>query len=112
MTHAVQALRVYRFHPSKLDPVTVFVEQYSKNASRVTVQCYSRAWTAYWGNHGSDKVEDFICGSGHEYVANNLTWGLNGLFLKSVTKREFAYLCRIVIAMQEHFRSFLVGGQQ
>lgn len=41
-------LRIYRFHPEGLDPIAVYVEQYGPRSSRITVQCFSRAWTAYW----------------------------------------------------------------
>ncbi len=95
--------RIYRFRPDRLDPVTVFVEQYSPSCSRVTVQCYARAWTAYWGSHGEQPVEQFMLQNHAEYIAQNLTWGLNGRVLKSCEKHDFAYLMRIVEAIQAHF---------
>lgn len=99
----VIGFRVHRFHPAKLDPVTVYVEQYGPASTRITVQCYAQAWTAYWGSHGDNPVEDFIIGCHPEYVADNLKWGNNGLFTKRMEKHHYQYLVRIVQAIQEHF---------
>lgn len=98
-----EALRVYRFHPNRLDPVTVFVEQFSPTASRITVQCYAQAWTAFWGSHGDQQVEDFVCSCNADYVADNLTWGQNGLILKARQKDQREYLLRIVEAIKAEF---------
>ena len=95
--------RIYHFHPDRLDPVTVYVEQYGETSSRIVVQCYARAWTAYWGGHGNKPVEQFVCECYPEYVADNLTWGLNGIIVKRREKHEYAYLMRIVQAIQNHW---------
>lgn len=98
-----EALRVYRFHQDRLDPVTVFVEQYGPTESRITVQCYAQAWTAFWGSHGEQTVEEFVCSCHSDYVASNLTWGQNGLMLKSRSKYQREYLLRIVEAIKAEF---------
>lgn len=97
------ALRVHRFHPNGLDPITVYVEEYRPGSSRITVQCYAQAWTAYWGAHGARPVERFVASADADYVADGLVWGNNGLMLKSREKHHRAYLLRIVRAMQDHF---------
>lgn len=95
--------RIYQFHPTGLDPITVYVEQYGPAKSRITVQCYARAWTAYWGSHGDQPVESFVTQCNAEYVADNLAWGWNGLLLKRREKTELEYLLRIVKAIQAEF---------
>ena len=100
-------LRIYRFHPSGLDPVSVYVEQFSPNASRITVQCYARAWTAYWGSHGDQPVEHFVVNCHADYVIDNLIWGMQGIVLAKMQKHEIAYLTKIVEAIQVHFKGVL-----
>jgi hypothetical protein len=95
--------RTYRFHPENLDPVTVYVEEHGPCSSRVTVQCWARAWTAYWGGHGDGPVEQFMLNCNPEYIADNLTWGLNGTLLRSAQKNDYAYVVRIATAIKEHF---------
>jgi len=99
------ALRIYRFHPENLDPIAVYIEEFSPTSSRMTVQCYAQAWTAYWGAHGERGVENFVITCSAEYVADNLTWGNNGLFTKAMEKRQATYLRRIVQAIQSEFRA-------
>ncbi len=54
-------LRVHRFEAIGLDPITVYVEQFRPGAGRMTVQCYARAWTGFWGSHGAEApLEDFV----------------------------------------------------
>lgn len=96
-------LRVYRFHPDNLDPIAVYVEQFGAASSRITVQCWARSWTAYWGSHGEAGVEQFVIRAHADYVAENLTWGLNGRILKAAAKNDFNYLLRIVRAIQNEF---------
>lgn len=102
-------LRIYRFHPNGLDPVSVYIEQFSPVSSRMTVQCYSRAWTAYWGSHGDKHVESFIVGCSPDYIADNLIWGLNGLMTEKNERHEYDYIIRIVRSIQEEFRK--TGGE-
>lgn len=103
-------LRVYRFHPVGIDPVAVYVEQFGQNSSRMTVQCYAQAWTAYWGSHGGNGLESFVVGCHPEYVADNLTWGNNGLMLKRHEKFNRDYLLRIVRAIQAEFSAIKAKG--
>ena len=42
---ATPTLRVHRFHPEELDPITVYVEEYGQGRARIVVQCYSQAWS-------------------------------------------------------------------
>jgi hypothetical protein len=101
----VQDFRVHRFCPAGLDPVTVYIEQYSLRQSKVTVQCFSRAWTTYWGGHWDVPVEEFMTKVTADYIVNNLIWGWSGMLLKQALTSEEKYLHRIVVAMQSHFAS-------
>lgn len=96
-------LRVYRFKPQGIDPVTVYVEQYGPRSSRMTVQCYAQAWTGYWGSHGDAGLEHFFMTSGSDYLSGGLEWGTNGLRLKRLEKHQNDYLQRIIRAIQQHF---------
>jgi hypothetical protein len=99
-----QDLRIYRLHPEGLDPITVYVEQFRPGASRMTVQCYAQAWTVYWGSHGDCPLEEFVCSSSAEHIADGLTWGNGGLILKRREKDHHAYVVRIARAIKAKFR--------
>jgi hypothetical protein len=98
------ATRIHRFQVPGLDPITVYVEEYAPGRSMITVQCYSQAWTTFWGSHGDGPVEDFITHVHADYVVMNLKQGQNGLMVKKQERYQIQYLMRIVKAMQDHFR--------
>lgn len=102
-----KAFRIYRFEHVGLDPITVYVDEFRPGASRMTVQCYAQAWTAYWGSHGHNPLEEFVISCNAGYIADGLKWGNNGLMLKRMEKLQYQYLVRIVQAIQECFRQAL-----
>lgn len=115
MAQEIEALRekevvtVHRIPAAPgLDPIDVYVERIRPGQSRITVRCFASSWTAYWGAHGQDKtVEQFVTECNVGYVVDNLMWGLGGQLLKAREKHMHAYLTRIVVAMQEHFKKEL-----
>jgi len=59
-----------------LDPITVFLEDLSlfTGKGRITITCFGKAWTAYWGAMGDDtSVAEFFCGCDEHYIAKNLS---------------------------------------
>ena len=57
----------------RLDPVTVYLEDFSKGAGQITIVCYGKAWTAYWGGMGEKTVSEFFCSCDKEYLIGNLS---------------------------------------
>lgn len=101
-------LRVYRFESIGLDPITVYVEQFRPGAGRMTVQCYARAWTGFWGSHGAEApLEHFVADCPADHIAAGLIWGTRGVILRRHEKTDEAYVQRIVRAIQAHFRQAL-----
>lgn len=60
----------------RLDPVNVYVERVRDNAGHLTLTCFGKAWTAYWGNTGMENVTDFIISSDIGYLASCLQPGI------------------------------------
>lgn len=93
----------YRIDPPGLDPVAVYVERFRPGASRITVQCHARAWTAFWGAHGEQPVEQFIIGADVDYVVDNLIWGISHVISRRGEDYERRYLKKIVAAIKVAF---------
>lgn len=36
----------------RLDPVTVYVTNYSIGKGKIVIDCFGDAWTSYWGGYG------------------------------------------------------------
>jgi hypothetical protein len=57
----------------RLDPVTVIVEDFSEGKGQITISCYGKAWTSYWGGIGKRSVSEFFCSCDEHYIAKNLS---------------------------------------
>jgi hypothetical protein len=83
---------------NRLDPIRVMTEDYEPGKGRITITCYGRAWTAYWGGMSGKTVSQFFTSCDACYLLGNLSNGLKN------TKAEDAYLIRIIEAVQAGLR--------
>ncbi len=56
-----------------LDPVTIFLEDFSTGVGRITIVCFGEAWSALWGGMGDNKIVEFFCSCDEHYIAKNLS---------------------------------------
>lgn len=73
-----------------LDPIDVYVENVRDNAGHMTLTCFGKAWTAYWGNTGTSTLTDFILGVDVDYLANCLQRGIESREYDSAEARAIA----------------------
>lgn len=76
-----------------LDPITVFLEDFQPGVGRLTVVCYGKSWTAFWGGMGDCDLRGFMREVNDDYVTDKLSIGKE-------KKYELAYLKRIVTAVR------------
>lgn len=86
-----------------LDPIRVFLQDYEPGKGRITIECWGRAWSAYWGGMAGGTLSQFVPTCGPDYIVNCLITGL-GERLKRSIKHEDEYLLRIVKVVQEAIR--------
>lgn len=83
----------------QLDPITVIVRDFELGRGQIIIECYGRAWAAYWGAMGGVNLATFFINCGADYLANRLRpAGIR------ITKAEQEYLVRIVRAVQDALR--------
>lgn len=76
-----------------LDPIRVTLHDVSPGHGRIVIECYGKAWSTYWGGMGDLTIKDFFCSCGSDYLIEKLHSG-------RITKRDEAYLSRIIHAVQ------------
>jgi len=59
--------------PEGLDPITVYYEDFIKGAGRITIICYSKVWSSFWGAMGNQSILEFFNGCDEDYIAKNLS---------------------------------------
>lgn len=89
----------------RLDPIRVVLEDFAGSGQgMMTVTCYGRAWTAYWGGMGEPGVMRFVLSCDVPYLVGCLVRGMTPT-AKRYQASDEAYLSRIVEAIQQGFRS-------
>jgi len=57
----------------RLDPVSVITEDFGSERGKIIIECYGKAWTAYWGSMGCNSVAIFFYESNEHYLAGKLS---------------------------------------
>lgn len=55
-----------------LDPIDVMLEDIEPGKGRITIRCYTKAWTAYWGGMGNRTIAQFYCDCDEHYIAGSM----------------------------------------
>lgn len=80
----------------RLDPITVFLEDIEPRKGRITIQCYDKAWTAYWGGMGECTIAHFFTTVSPDYIAGNLSVGIRRTVYNPHDAEQFCkdYVCK------------------
>ncbi|VVM55864.1 hypothetical protein PS684_00163 [Pseudomonas fluorescens] len=66
-----------------LDPVTVFLEDLAPKRGKITVSCWGKSWTAYWGGMRDGlNIGQFFCELNTSYII--------GYFDQAMRSRQFS----------------------
>jgi len=57
----------------RLDPINVYAEDLGVGVGKITITCYGKAWTAYWGAMGDNTIKQFFVSCDEFYIAKNLS---------------------------------------
>lgn len=57
----------------RLDPVTVYLENFEPGRGKITITCFRKSWSASWSAMGGRRVEQFFVSCDDEYLAGNLS---------------------------------------
>jgi len=71
---ATQVKKIMLSKLDRLDPVSIFLEDFSAGIGQITITCYGESWTSYWGSMGKDNtIADFFISCNEDYIAQNLS---------------------------------------
>lgn len=56
----------------RLDPVTLIMEDLGDFRGKLTIDCYGKAWTTYWGSMGCN-IAEFIASANVSYLVGSLS---------------------------------------
>lgn len=83
-----------------LDPIRVILQDIAPGRGRVIVECFGKAWAAYWGAMGDGvTLIDFLLKADADYIAGAMA--RNTPLPVRVAKAEADYLLKIVKAVKD-----------
>lgn len=90
----------------RLDPITVFLEDFGRRAAptddnpnhetaqgKITINCWDKSWSAYWGGMGPRTVAEFVADCGWDYVLNCLDRGISPTVFSGKALHTLAKKC-------------------
>ena len=83
-----------------LDQVTAFLEDFEPGRGQLTLVCWGRAWTHFWGAMGNGStLSEFLSRASTGYLVGKLMLPYD-VMLKRSEKREERWLSQIVEALK------------
>lgn len=88
-----------------LDPVTAFIEDFEPGRGQLTLVCWGRAWTHFWGAMGNGStLANFLKNASTGYIVGKLMLPPDVL-LKRAEHREEKWLSQIVESLKSHLKA-------
>ena len=56
----------------RLDPVSVFVDDIEPGKGKITIECYGKSWSSYWGGMSGGTISSFFLSADSDYLANRM----------------------------------------
>lgn len=57
----------------RLDPITVIIDDIAVGIGSITICCYGKSWTSYWGSMGDQRIVAFVTTCNVQYLADKLS---------------------------------------
>lgn len=120
-TEQVTCIRLNDLHEERLDPIEVILKNYEPGRGEITIKCYGKAWTSFWGSMSGKSVEEFFISCDEFYLIKNLAPGLSSSIIDTdedpadidwdnppmIENHDWVYLKRIVLAVQSGLRRWM-----
>jgi hypothetical protein len=74
----------------RLDPISVFLEDFEPGKGKITIECYGKSWSSYWGGMGSRTISQFFCSCDNSYLSSNLAPNLKSNIFDEENFKDFA----------------------
>ncbi|EKO3439457.1 hypothetical protein NTE19_003349 [Vibrio fluvialis] len=66
-------VRIQLTELDRLDPITIFLEDFEPRKGKITIECYGQSWSSYWGGMGDRSIAEFFIDCNNSYLAGNLS---------------------------------------
>jgi hypothetical protein len=74
----------------RLDPISVYLEDFEHGKGQITIKCYDKVWSSFWGGMGDRTISQFFCSCDNGYLIGNLDGNISSTVLSPEGFRSFA----------------------
>lgn len=64
---------------ASLDPVKVMIENIKPGVGNITITCFGKSWTSYWGAMSGMTIQEFFLSCNNSYLINCLDRGISSV---------------------------------
>jgi len=64
---------------ARLDPVKVMIENIKPGVGNITITCFGKSWTSFWGSMSDRSIQEFFVDCNDSYLVNCLDRGISGV---------------------------------
>lgn len=62
-----------------LDPVKVMIENIQPGVGNITITCFGKSWTSYWGSMSDRTIQEFFVDCNDSYLINCIDRGIRSM---------------------------------
>lgn len=63
----------------RLDPVKVMIENIKPGVGNITITCFGKSWTSFWGSMSDRSIQEFFVDCNDSYLINCLNRGISSV---------------------------------
>ena len=63
----------------RLDPVKVMIENIKPGVGNITITCFGKSWTSFWGSMSDRSIQEFFVDCNDSYLINCLDRGISSV---------------------------------
>lgn len=63
----------------RLDPVKVMIENIKPGVGNITITCFGKSWTSFWGSMSDRLIQEFFVDCNDSYLINCLNRGISSV---------------------------------
>ncbi len=97
---------------SSLDPVTAFLQDFEPGRGQLTLVCWERAWTYFWGAMGDGStVAEFVGRASTRYLVGKLMLP-SDVMLKRAERREDQWVNQIIEGLKNELIRAAIASEK
>jgi len=85
---------------ASLDPVKVMIENIKPGVGNITITCFGKSWTSYWGAMSDRTIQEFFIDCNDSYLINCLSRGIRSTIEGEDNEANIAFVKKEILKLR------------